>query len=228
VITASVVLVSLLFLTPLFYYLPRVVLAAIIVVAVAGLIDVGAAVKLFRVKTSDGLVLLAAFLCTLAAGVEWGIFCGVAVSLLLFIRRSAYPRITELGYCEEEDTFRSIEFYPQAKTYPGTLVMRADTSLYFANMKFLEDWLRARLSERADVRRVVMDFSGVNDIDAVAVNDLEELAAALKETGVECVFAGMKHQVRDTLSRAGWQERHPAQTGFSTLKHALRDLAPLT
>ncbi|MGI8866020.1 MAG: SulP family inorganic anion transporter, partial [Rubrobacteraceae bacterium] len=138
IITAVLIVMTLLFFTPLFYYLPNAVLAAIVMVAVYGLIDFMEPVKLFKVKKVDGWTLLITFAATLLIGIEQGILVGVAFSLALFIWRSAYPHTTEVGYLPEEDVFRNVTRYPEAQTFPNTLVVRVDASLYFANAAFWE------------------------------------------------------------------------------------------
>lgn len=224
VITSLIIILSLLFLTPLFYYLSNVVLASIIIVAVLGLIDIKTAVHLFKIKATDGWLLLTTFFVTLFVGIEQGIISGVALSLLVFIWRSARPRIAELGYLKDEEAFHDRKFYPQAKTFPEILLLRTDASLYFANMRFVENWLRKHIAERNSVKWVVMDFSGVNDIDAVSVNYLEEIMQNYNESGVEFIFAGMKAQIRNLLHKAGWQDKYQGKIDFPTLKHALHHL----
>ena len=105
IMTALMVLVVLLFLTPLFYYLPDAALAAVILVAVYGLVDPREARRIFRIRKDDGIAMLVAFGGTILAGAEQGIIAGAVFSLLAFVRRTAYPRISELGYVGREDAF---------------------------------------------------------------------------------------------------------------------------
>jgi sulfate permease, SulP family len=221
-VTASLILLALFAFTGLFYYLPGAVLAAIVIVAVYGLIDVREAVHLFRLKKVDGWTLVVTFVATLGIGIEQGILIGVAFSLLVFIRRSAYPHAARLGYLARERVFRNVERYPEVQTFPGTLVLRVDAPLYFANMGFLESSLRGALVERPDYRNVILDFSGVNDMDAVAVETLETLMHEMEAQGVSVRIAGMKGPVRDITARAGWTERFGDRVGFYSIERALQ------
>jgi len=225
-VTAATVLLTVLLLTPLFRHLPNAVLAAIVVVAVVGLIDLRTPRRLFGIKRASGGCLVLTFVGTLALGVEAGVLLGVAFSLGLFVWRSAHPHTAEVGFVEEEGVFRNIARYPEARTYPGVMILRIDASLYFANMRFLEDLLRERLHQKPDTRWVLLDFSGVNDIDAVAVETLERLMEGYGEHGIAFAFAGAKGPVRDVLARAGWTDRFGDRVRYTSLTHALQALLP--
>lgn len=224
ILTAIVVTFTLLLLTPLFYYLPKSILAGIIIVAVAGLVNVKDALRLFKIKKADGWTLLATFLITLSIGIEKGILVGITVSLLLFVWRSAHPRTAELGYLKDNHVFRDVKVFQEAETYPRTLIMRVDSALYFANMGFVEDRLRKHIAEKPDTKHVIMDLSGVNDIDAVAINKLEEIMSNYRDRGIRFLLAGMKRQVRDVLDRADWYDKHSEDIKYLSLEHALKEL----
>lgn len=159
--------------------------------------EIAEARYLFRVKPSDGMTFLLTFLVTLVSGVEWGIFAGVVFSLLVFIWRSAHPHIAELGWLENEEVFRNIRRYPEAVVPPGLLLVRVDASLYFANMAFVEDWLRGALACRTAVTHIIFDMSGVNDMDAVALSAMERMIDGYAERDIAVAFCGMKGPVRD-------------------------------
>jgi len=223
-VTALIISAILLWFTQLFHYLPTTILAAIVIVAVSGLVEVAEARYLFRVKASDGFTFLLTFLVTLGFGVEWGIVAGVIFSLLVFIWRSAHPHIAQLGWLAEEGVFRNIRRYPGAVVPPGMLLLRIDASLYFANMAFVEDWLRGALAGRSDVTLIVFDLSGVNDIDAVALAAMERVIDGYAEHGITIAFAGMKGPVRDLAGRAGWPEKYGKLIGFLSLQQAISEL----
>jgi len=226
IITAVVVMLTLLVLTPLFYYLPNTILAAIIIVAVVGLIDIKEPIRLFRIKPADALTLVLTFVCTLGLGVEWGILIGAVFSLGLFIKRSAHPYMAQLGYLESEDVFRNIERYPQARTYPDILIFRVDASLYFANMRFVEDRLRQWIERNSKLRWVLFDFSGINDVDAVAISTLENIIKAYSERGIRFAFCCMKGPVRDLVAKAGWEGKYGENIGYRSLQQALKRIKP--
>jgi sulfate permease, SulP family len=223
-VTAALVTLTLLFFTPLFASLPHAVLAAIVIVAVSGLIDLREAARLFALKRVDGWTLVITFAATLTVGIETGILVGVATSLLVFVWRSAYPHTAELGYLPRLDAFRNVTRYPEAQRFPHTMILRVDASLYFANMAFLTTMVTSRLDQRPDTRTVIFDFSGVNDIDAVALESFEELTAALASRGVEVHVAAMKGPVRDLVARAGWALRFGARFDHLSVAHAVRAL----
>ena len=224
VITAVLVILTLLFFTPLFYYLPNAVLAAIVMFAVYSLIDLREPVRLFKIKKADGWTLLITFAATLFIGIEQGILVGVALSLALFIWRSAYPHTTEIGYLPEEDVFRNVNRYPETQTFPNTLIARVDRSLYFANTAFWENWLNAATLNRPDLRYLILDFSAVNDLDAVALETLEDLIESLEERDVELHIAGMKGPVRDIVEKAGWMQKFGTNISHLSVQHALKTL----
>lgn len=225
VFTAALVLLTLLFLTPLFTHLPNAVLAAIIMVAVIGLIDFREARHLFTVKKADGLIFVVTFLVTLSLGMDKGLLTGIVFSLALFIQRSARPHLAVLGRVGEHE-FRDLSRYPNAAVDPAVIMLRVDSSLYFANAGFVEDRIRARLVQQPSARWVVMDMSGVNDIDGVAVSMLTDLMRDTKSAGVQFLFCGMKAAVRDIVERAGWKELLGDRMYHVTLSQALVALTP--
>lgn len=208
IITAALIVLTLLFFTPLFYYLPQAVLAAVVMVAVYGLIDFEEPVHLFKLKPIDGWTLVLTFFATLTIGIEQGILLGVAFSLLVFIWRSAYPHVAELGFLPKEHVFRNVKRYQEAETYPQAVILRVDASLYFANMTFLTDKIIDISTQRPELRYILLDFSAVNDIDAVALDTLDELMTDLEARGIEVHIAAMKGPVRDLTGKAGWPEKY--------------------
>lgn len=148
----------------------------------------------------------------------------MASSLGLFIWRSSHPHTAEVGYLEHEDVFRNINRFPQAETFPHMLILRVDASLYFANMSLFESRLRKNIAERPDTKWVIIDFAGINDIDAVAIHTLEELMDAYREKGISFAFTEMKGPVRDLVARAGWHEKYGKHAEYVSIKHALRDI----
>ncbi|UTR11554.1 solute carrier family 26 protein [Evansella sp. LMS18] len=221
IITAVLITLTLLFFTGLFYYLPNAVLAAIIMVAVYSLIDVKEAKYLFRIRKSDGSVWVITFLATLFFGIVEGIIIGVIYSLLVFVGKRAYPHVAELGYLEEERVYRNIQRYPNAETEPENLIYRFDSSLFFANMGIFEDRLNERLIDKPDTKWVVLDFSGVNTIDAVAIHHLEEIMETqANDHGVKFLFSGVKGPVRDLFEKAGWEKKYGGVYKFMSIDHA--------
>jgi len=196
---------------------------------VIGLVDVREPVRLFRVRPADGWTLVVTFAATLFIGVEAGILIGVAFSLLVFVARSAYPHVAELGWLQDAGVFRNVRRFEHARRYRGVLLARPDASLYFANMAFLESWLDDAVRRRTgsageSVRAVVLDFSAVNDVDAVALEALERRLVEWDGAGVALHLAGVKGPVRDRLARSGFSRRHPQRVAHLSVAHALASL----
>ncbi|MCM3715891.1 solute carrier family 26 protein [Alkalihalobacillus oceani] len=221
-ITAALIILTLLFFTGLFYYLPNAVLAAIIMVAVYKLIDVKEAKRLFRIRKADGWTWVVTFIATLVLGIKVGILIGIAFSLLVFIARSAYPHVAELGYLTEDHVFRNINRYPEAKVDPEVIIFRTDASLYFANMTFLEDKLCERVGEKPETKWIILDFSGVNSIDAVAIHSLEEVMESCGKGGIEFLFAGIKGPVMDLMKKADWDKKYGDNLNYLSINQALK------
>ena len=221
-ITAVLILPALLFLTPVFQYMPKAVLGAIIIVAAAKLIDTRMIRHLFLVDAKDGWTLVITTLTVLIYGIEAGIITGVVFSLVLFIWRSSHPHTAELGYIAHEGAFRDVERFPTAYVDPRALILRLDRSIYFANFGFIEDRLREAMAEKPDLEWVVLDVSGVNDVDGAAVHALEGIVERCEASAIRLMFAGMKGPVRDTFIKAGWDEHHHKdRLTYLTVEHAM-------
>jgi SulP family sulfate permease len=202
-VTAAVVGVTAVALTPAFYHLPKAVLAAIVVVAVLGLVDRSSAMAAWRTRRTDGVTLGLTFLVTLIFGVEPGLAAGVAFSLGVFLWRSARPHTAELGQVPGSTAFRNIARYAGLHTDPRVAVIRVDAPLYFANAQRLQDQVLALAEDRARLRAVVLDASAVGDIDADGAHALHELQDRLASRDVALHLATVRGPVRDVLTRAG-------------------------
>lgn len=205
VFTASVVAVALLLLTPLLRGLPRASLAAIIVVAVFGLIDRELPRELWRVRRRELPVLALTFAATLGLGVTTGLVLGVAASLLLFVVRTTRPHTAVLGRLPGTTVYRNLRRFPDAEPVPGLVLVRLDAQLYFANAAFLRETLLRLVDEAPPpVRAVIVDASSIHDVDVSALESLREVHRALAARGIGLHFADVRGPVRDLLSRAGF------------------------
>jgi SulP family sulfate permease len=200
-ITAGMIALILLFFTPLFYFLPQAVLAATVLVAVSGLIDLREPLRIARTNRGDAATWLITFIAVLALGIEGGIIVGVVVSLALFLWRSSRPHIAVVGRLGESETYRNILRHP-VQTWPHVVAVRIDESLYFANTRYLEDALLRIIAERQEVRHLVLIGSAINFIDSSALHTLEHLADALREAGVELHLSEIKGPVMDRLRKS--------------------------
>ncbi|MDE5413560.1 SulP family inorganic anion transporter [Alkalihalobacterium chitinilyticum] len=221
IITAILIILTLLFFTSWFYYMPTAVLAAIIMVAVYGLIDVKEAKHLFKIKRIDGATLLITFGATLTLGIETGIFLGIIFSLIVFIWRSANPHVAELGYVKEANVYRNIKRYPEAVEKENVSILRIDSPMYFANITKIEDMIQRKFLEQPSLHTVILDFSGVNDMDAVAIEHLNELFTTYESLGKNILLCDIKGPVRDVLKRAGWYEKYKGKIESHSIDEAL-------
>ncbi len=205
IITALLILLTVIFLTPLFFFLPQTVLAAIILVAVAGLIDVKTFKHVWKYNKADAVSLLVTFGAVLVVGVETGILAGVAAAILLFIWRTSRPHMAVVGRIGQTETYRNVLRHP-VQTCPHVIAVRVDQSLYFANTKYLEDSILQMVADRPEVKHVVLIGIAVNFIDASALETLESLIHELRDAGVDFYLADIKGPVMDRFKTIGFVE----------------------
>jgi SulP family sulfate permease len=206
IITAGLIALTVIFLTPLFYFLPKAVLAAIIMVAVLGLIDVATFRHVWRYNKADAASLAITFLAVLTVGVETGIVVGVIATILLYLWRTNRPHVAIVGRLGQTETYRNVKRHP-VKTCSHVIAMRIDESLYFANTKFLEDKVLCAIADRPGVKHLVLIGIAVNFIDASALETLESLIVELRDAGVEFHLAEIKGPVMDRLKAIGFVDR---------------------
>jgi len=204
IITAVIVLSTIAFLTPLLTSLPNAALGAIIVVAIIGLIDIKEMRHIAFVKPSDLIGLGVAFVATLALGIEMGIAVAVVASMLVVFARMSRPHTAVLGRIGDTTTFRNVERFPEAHTVDGVRVVRIDAALSFVNATNVKRLLveQASAIETAP-QALVLDASGINDVDATGAEMLDEVIDELRERGVNLHLADVKGPVRDVLRRSG-------------------------
>lgn len=204
---AILVVLTLLFLTPVFYHLPKTVLASIIVVAVFNLINVKEARRLWRADNLDFWLLLATFLATLFLGIEYGIITGVGLSLVLLIFRTSRPYVTELGKVPESDFFRNKNRFKEVILEPEILVFRFDAQLFYANASYFRDRLDEMVLDKGkQLQLIVLDAESINRVDSSGVEMLKDRIRYYRKRGVTFYFAGVKGPVRDALFRGGLLE----------------------
>jgi SulP family sulfate permease len=203
-VSCAVVIVTLLFLTRAFFYLPKAALSAIIVAAVAGLIDIPGAREVYRVKRTDFYLLVLTFFATLSVGIQWGILVGVGASVLLFLVRTTRPHFAVLGRVPESQTYLNVARHPHAETLEGIILVRVDAQFYFGNVSFLKETVRQLVDDsQTPVRYFVLEAAGVNDLDSAAAATLAELDEELGARGIKLVLTRIKGPVRDVLHRTG-------------------------
>jgi SulP family sulfate permease len=207
-ITAGIVLATIAFLTPLFASLPNAALGAIIIMAVTGLIDVAEMRRVAKVKRSDIIGLGVAFSATLILGIELGIVVAVVASMLVVFARMSMPHSAVLGHVDGTTSYRNTERFPEAQTHDGVHIVRIDAALSFVNAVNVKKLVLAHADSITEApRTLVLDASGINDLDATGAEMLHELLAEVAARGVSLHFADVKGPVRDVLHSAGiWEE----------------------
>jgi sulfate permease, SulP family len=223
IISAGVVALALVVLTPFFSPLPNAVLAAVVIMAVAGLVDVREARRLWGVKRSDFWLLTLAFSGTLLLGVELGLGVSVVASLGVVLRQTTRPHIAVLGRVPGTEQFRNVERSPAAETTDGVVIVRVDAPLYFANLDYLRDRL-AKLEVEQDgrLRVLVLDASSVTELDSSADTALVEIAEELARRGVHFYLAGVKGRLLDVMRRSGSYEGIGPERFFLSTDEAVR------
>lgn len=202
-VTALVVMGTLLFLTPLFYFLPKAVLAAVIMTAVFGLIDVAEVRHLWRADRADLALLVLTFVGTLSLGIEAGIGLGVAASLLWFVVQTTRPHAAVLGRIPGTTSYRNVLRHPLAQQVSGVLILRMDASFYFGNVTFLKEMIRESMAAADDLpSAVILDASSINRLDSSASSAVSDIARTLEEQGIRFILAGLKGPVLDALRRS--------------------------
>lgn len=227
ILTALLVALTVLSLTPLFYFLPRAALAAIIVVAVSGLFDVKTARSMWRYNQADAIALAVTFIVVLAAGVELGVLTGVGTSILLYLWRTGTPHMAIVGRVGDSEHFRNVLRH-EVTTYPHILALRVDESLYFANANYLEKYVLEAIGDRPDVRHLVLICSAVNFIDASALETLDLLLEELRDAGVTLYLAEVKGPVMDALRSTQFLEKLGEDNIFLSTHQAMLALQKMS
>jgi len=216
VTSAALVALAVVAFTPLLHDLPQAVLAAIIVVSIASLIDLHAFAAAWRYDKADFAAMAATAAGVLFAGVEAGIVLGIAVSLVLFLWRTSRPHIAVVGRVGDTEHFRNVTRH-KVRTLPHVHALRIDESLYFANASALETHILNAVADDPQIRHVLLIASAVNQIDASALDSLERLTDELRAAGVTLHLAEVKGPVMDRLQRTDFLERlEPGRVFLST------------
>ncbi|KAK7273101.1 hypothetical protein RIF29_14147 [Crotalaria pallida] len=216
IVSGIIMTCALMFLTPLFEYIPQCTLAAIVISAVIGLVDYDEAIFLWRVDKKDFLLWTITSTTTLFLGIEIGVIVGVGVSLAFVIHESANPHIAILGRLPGTTVYRNVKQYPEAYTYNGIVMVRIDAPIYFANTGYIKDRLReyevaADTSTRRgpEVERiyfVILEMAPVTYIDSSAVQALKDLYQEYKLRDIQIAISNPSPEVLLTLSKSGLVE----------------------
>ena len=223
IISALLIVVTLLFLTPLFYNLPKTILASVIMVAVFGLIDYKEAVHLWKSNRTDFFLLVVTFIATLTIGIEKGIGLGVILSLAMVIFKTTRPHVAVLAKIPGTHFYRNIErFEGVIRPKEDVLIVRFDAQLYFANTAFFKDKLEELVIEKGKkLKLIIIDGESMNNLDSSGVHALLEVIEDYTSKKIEVAFSGIKGPVRDAMEKGGVIEKISFNHCFMSIQEAI-------
>lgn len=224
VFTSLAVIVVLLFFTPMLYHLPQAVLAAVIMMAVIGLVNVSGFIHAWRVQWYDGAISIITFVATLAFAphLDKGIMIGVVLSLLVFMYKSMRPTVTSLSRHDDE-AFRS-SFAHRLHECRYIDLIRFDGPLFFANASYLEDKINERLRNKSELKHIIIAANGISDMDASGEEALSLVVDRVRSAGVDISFSGVNETVMEVLQRTFLLEKIGDDHIYPTMEHAICEI----
>ncbi len=222
VVTAIIVVITLLFLTPLLYHLPQGVLAAVIMMAVFGLINFAAVKHAWRASKHDGVASIVTFVATLglAPHLDQGILLGASLAIGLYLYRTMSPRIAFLGRFSD-GTLRDISVHTDLPVDEKVVAVRFDGSLYFANVSYFEEAILKAAADHQEAKFILVVADGINQLDASGEEVLHHLVQRLHDNGVQLVFSGLKRQILKIMIKTKLIEFIGKQNIHATANQAL-------
>ena len=201
VFTSLTVVVVLIFLTPLFYHLPQSVLAAIIMMAVVGLINIRGFIHAWQAQWYDGAISVITFICTLAFAphLDRGILIGAGLSILVFLYKSMRPKVVDLSLDVDRALHDAVASGLEQCRYIG--VVRFDGPLFFANASYLEEQIRNRRRSKKSLKHIIISAGSINDIDSSGEEALSLTVDRVRSAGIDISLSGVNRAVMQVLKR---------------------------
>ena len=213
---------TLVFLTPLFYYLPKTALAAIIIVSAYGLLDFSMPKNLLTFNARDLITLNSTLVFTVFVGIKEGILFGIILSLAMLIYKSTKPHMAVLGQVPGTHFYRNVSRFSDLVVDPEILVVRFDAQLYFANTNYFKDKLKEFVREKGEgLRLLIIDGESMNALDSSAIYALEEIHDFFTAKGITIAFTGLKGPVRDTLVKSKLMKKIRYDHCFMSIQEAV-------
>ncbi|KAL2607959.1 hypothetical protein R1flu_026532 [Riccia fluitans] len=231
IVMALVVVFTLLFLTPLFYYTPNCILAAIIINAVLGLIDFRAARLVWKTDKADFLVLVGAFFGVFFVSVEIGLLIAVCISFGKILLHVTRPHTALLGNIPDTNVYRNVEQYPDATKEPGIVVIRVDAAIYFSNSNYIRERILRYVNDAQDelklnggipLQFVIIEMAPVMSIDTSGIHAFEELYATLKKRGIQLGISNPVGRVITSFRDGGFVEVLGQEWFFLSVSEAVQ------
>ncbi|KAH9756701.1 Sulfate transporter 1.3 [Citrus sinensis] len=236
IIMSCVVFLTLEFITPLFKYTPNAILASIIINAVIGLIDIGAATLLWKIDKFDFVACMGAFFGVVFSSVEIGLLIAVSISFAKILLQVTRPRTAILGKVPRTTVYRNIQQYPEATKVPGVLIVRVDSAIYFSNSNYVKErilrWLEDEEEEvkaatyQPRIQFLIVEMSPVTDIDTSGIHALEGLHRSLEKREVQLILANPGPVVMDKLHASSFTSLIGEDNIFLTVADAVSSCAP--
>lgn len=215
--TVILIVLTLVFLTPYFYYLPKAVLAAIIMVAIIGLMDFKYLKRLWSIDKRDFLMFLVTGLVTFLIGVQEGIITGIILSIMALVYAISYPHAVEIGWVKgTTDVFRNVDRHTNVEVDDQMLIFRFDAPLTFTNVPHFLKKLKSFEKHKKNLKYVIVNASSIDTIDTTAIDTLSELADEYKRRDVRFVITCLKGPVRDKFQKTNMFEEIGKENFFPT------------
>ncbi|MDY6852020.1 MAG: STAS domain-containing protein, partial [Thermodesulfobacteriota bacterium] len=210
-----------LFFTPLLYHLPQSVLAAIIMMAVIGLVNISGFIHAWKTKWYDGAISIISFLFTLAFAphLDKGIMIGVALSLFVFLYKSMRPGVAALSRAGDY-SFRCVSTHGLQECRYIAMV-RFDGPLFFANASYLEDKMMDVMLNKKELKHIILVSNGVNDIDSSGEETLSLLVDRIRSAGFDISLSGVNESVMEVFSRTHFPEKIGKDHIYPTMESAI-------
>jgi MFS superfamily sulfate permease-like transporter len=225
-VNGVLVILTLTFALPLFYRLPLATLAAIVVVAMYGILDIPYMRRLFRFNRAEFAVSMVALFGVLVFGILAGVTIGVVLAIAVLIRRVCRPSTAVLGRLPGTDDFRDVAVRPEAEAVPGLLIFRFDAPVIFVNASYFADTLRRLVTEAEEagraVREVLIPAQQINALDSSAAEQLTMILGEFESRGVTLSFAEAKHPLREAIRRSGLEDAIGADRFYESIEEGVQ------
>ncbi|PIN24779.1 Sulfate/bicarbonate/oxalate exchanger SAT-1 and related transporters (SLC26 family) [Handroanthus impetiginosus] len=230
IVMALAVMITFLFLTPLFHYTPLVVLSSIIVAAMLGLIDYETAIHLWHVDKFDFVVCMSAYIGVVFANIEVGLVLAIGLSILRVLLFVARPKTLILGNIPDSVVYRSVDQYKNTNNVPGVLILEIDAPIYFANSNYLRERISRWIDDEEDkikssgeigLQYVILDMSAVGNIDTSGISMLEEVMKIIERRGLKLALANPGAEVMKKLNKSKFLEKIGQEWIFLTVADAV-------
>eukprot|EP00232_Nephroselmis_pyriformis_P018361 CAMPEP_0182899580 /NCGR_PEP_ID=MMETSP0034_2-20130328/28151_1 /TAXON_ID=156128 /ORGANISM="Nephroselmis pyriformis, Strain CCMP717" /LENGTH=1061 /DNA_ID=CAMNT_0025033617 /DNA_START=187 /DNA_END=3372 /DNA_ORIENTATION=- len=233
IISATVVLLGLLVLTPLLFYLPKCGLAAIIIIACRELLDYSPAVALWKDGQKQELCVMGfAFFFTLIIGVSYGILASIGVSVILVVQRSAQPPCGEMGRIPGGMNFRRVALADSVITYDKVLLYEFEGPLFFVNRVYFKDQLDRTITRaqaaRGPLKYIILSMAAVTDVDSTGVKTLREILSEQKKAGAKVIFVDLSETVKSVFWTTGLTKELGVDSFYLSLSDAMEDAIAYT